>query len=44
MDIVSNSLIHVASQQTFTKCKLIETPWNIERPCNTIIHGKIQGH
>jgi len=43
MDIVYNSLIHEVSQQTFTKCKLNGT-LNIERPCHTITHGKIQGH
>jgi len=44
MDIVYNSLIHAVSQQTFTKCKLNETPWNNERLGHTIFHGKIQGH
>src|SRR6218665_2756036 len=31
MDIAYNSLIHAVSQQTCTKCKLNETPWNNER-------------
>jgi len=44
MDIVNNSVIPAVSQQTFTKCKLNETPWNNERQCHTIIHGKMQGH
>jgi len=56
MDIVYNSLIHVVNQQTFTKCKLNEIPWNNERPCHMPVfrcggiqqqlstHGKVQGY
>jgi len=44
MDIVYDSLIHAVSQETFTKCNLNETPWNNERPCHTITHGKMQCH
>ena len=42
MDIVYNPLIHVVSQQAFTKCKLNEKPWNNERLCHKSPMGKFK--